>query len=347
MRFASQQLKSFGCCCQEALPVRRENRSLCRSNGPQPLPGLSTPVWMTSSSVNPLEVCLSLNFLYRSRVSTLAMWLLWTLRSGNSSSAEYFIFRRLWLFEKGMSDPTAVTGGERGEAYHWGLGRPPNRPRRAARHPGKVTLAVAPPVPFTPLLPHHLPREPGRRKEKLLHLHRPCPVLKRPSRRGRALPAPPGHRPGEGIHPRSRSAAVAAPGGPRRRLWGGGRGGRPGHRGGQGGGLCPAGTPGRAAGERGGSAMPSAGNRASSRRRRAGGGGGHGTRRAPARRRDGARRPPGPRSPGCSPPPPAPDLGAEEREASNKPLYNRRLPRGTWLGRAYVTTLLNTGLIWF
>lgn len=241
MRFASQQLKSFGCCCQEALPVRRENRSLCRSNGPQPLPGLSTPVWMTSSSVNPLEVCLSLNFLYRSRVSTLAMWLLWTLRSGNSSSAEYFIFRRLWLFEKGMSDPTAVTGGERGEAYHWGLGRPPNRPRRAARHPGKVTLAVAPPVPFTPLLPHHLPREPGRRKEKLLHLHRPCPVLKRPSRRGRALPAPPGHRPGEGIHPRSPSAAVAAPGGPRRRLWGGGRGGRPGHRGGQGGGSAPPG----------------------------------------------------------------------------------------------------------
>lgn len=92
--------------------------------------------------------------------------------------------------------------------------------------------------------------------------------------------------------------------------------------------------------------MPSAGNRASSRRRRAGGGQDTGP---AAPRPDGGMAPGALRARGApaAPPPPAPDLGAEEREASNKPLYNRRLPRGTWLGRAYVTTLLNTGLIWF
>lgn len=67
------------------------------------VPGLSTPVWMTSSTVKPLEVLLARSSAYSSGVSTLAMWLLWPLRSGNSSSAGKRSFSVLWLLEKGMA----------------------------------------------------------------------------------------------------------------------------------------------------------------------------------------------------------------------------------------------------
>lgn len=68
------------------------------------VPGLSTPVWMTSSRVNPLGVCLLLSRSYTAGVRTLAMWLLCLLRSGYSCSEVYFIFSSLCEFPKGMAD---------------------------------------------------------------------------------------------------------------------------------------------------------------------------------------------------------------------------------------------------
>lgn len=80
------------------------------------IPGLSTPVWMASSNVKPLGVHLARSSAYSSGVSTLAIWLLWLLRSGNSSSAGKRSFCVLWLLEKGMAAAAAAgCGEERGQ----------------------------------------------------------------------------------------------------------------------------------------------------------------------------------------------------------------------------------------
>lgn len=76
------------------------------------LPGLSTPVWMTSSRVNPLGVCLLLSRSYIAGVRTLAIWLLCLLRSGYSCSGVNFIFSWLCVLPKGMADPWAEDGGK-------------------------------------------------------------------------------------------------------------------------------------------------------------------------------------------------------------------------------------------
>lgn len=225
-----------------------------------PLPGLSTPVWMQSSRVNPLGVCLSLNFWYRSGVSTLAMWLLWAFRSGYSSSGLYFIFRRLWLFEKGMSDPTAVTRGERWEAYHGGLGSLRTARGNAGHLRGHLgsrstrafhIFAATPPSTST--------KKEGRKK--VLHLHQPCPVPTTPAAGAEVLPAP-GAPPGWGDAPKVARSGRCSAGRLRPRLWGRGGGRAAASRGV----LGPAGTPGRPAGERGGTAAPSVRGRTSSRR---------------------------------------------------------------------------------
>lgn len=73
---------------------------------------------MTSSSVKPLGVHLARSSAYSSGVSTLAMWLLWLLRSGNSSSAGKRSFSVLWLLEKGMAaEGCGRYGHQRGQAH--------------------------------------------------------------------------------------------------------------------------------------------------------------------------------------------------------------------------------------
>lgn len=67
------------------------------------VPGLSTPVWSASSTVKPLGVLLARSSARAVRVSTLAMWLLWPLRSGNSSSAGSAASACCQLLEKGMA----------------------------------------------------------------------------------------------------------------------------------------------------------------------------------------------------------------------------------------------------
>lgn len=186
----------------------------------------------------------------------------------------------------------------------------------------KVTLAHVPPAPFTPLRLHHLPQAPRRCKEsKFFTSSSPAPSP--PSR-------PQGHR-----FSRLRGAA-------RVRGRAQGRAEQPLHSGR---------TP-RGSGARGAAGPPPAGGCSAPPGPRAGR---QVNGAAPPHPRCAAapplaaegrgepeerRRPPRPRTLGCFP-------TGEGRAASNKPLHNRRLPQGTWTGRAYVTTLLNTGLIWF
>lgn len=208
-----------------------------------------------------------------------------------------------------MSDPTAVTRGERREAYHWGFGRPPSHPGES-RHPGKVTLAAVPPVPFTPLLLHHLPQKPGRREEKwkVLHLHQPCPVPKHPGRKGRGSPRPSGAPPGWRDAPKVARSGRGSTGQTPRRLWGGmvwGRGGGPVRRGARGSRSAP---PCRRAGRQVSGAAPRCPRRAvtpppAATGREWGAAGAGGTDPlSPGPTSDSARRrPPRPRCPGCSP----------------------------------------------
>lgn len=226
-----------------------------------------------------------------------------------------------------MADPTAVTRGERWEAYHWGLGSL-QIARGNARHPeghlGSHSTRAFHTFAATP--PSTCAKE-EKERNKSSSPPSPLPRPHHPRPQGQRFSRLPRHRPGEGTRPRSRGAAVAAPGRARARLRGGGNGRAAAGRGV----LGPAGTPGRPAGERGGTAAPSVCGRASSRRCRA----------------RGSREPTVPAPSVSAEPRLLPDRGGEERTASNKPLHNRRLPQGTWTGQVYVTTLLNTGLIWF
>lgn len=77
---------------------------------------------MASSNVKPLDVHLARSSAYSSGVSTLAIWLLWLLRSGNSSSAGKRSFCVLWLLEKGMA---AATGCKKAQGQRRSAHQPP------------------------------------------------------------------------------------------------------------------------------------------------------------------------------------------------------------------------------
>lgn len=59
-------------------------------------PGLSTPVWMHSSIVNPFGVTALFSLSYMSKVRQFAIWLLCWQRFGYSSSAGYITIAKLW-----------------------------------------------------------------------------------------------------------------------------------------------------------------------------------------------------------------------------------------------------------
>lgn len=77
---------------------------------------------MASSNVKPLDVHLARSSAYSSGVSTLAIWLLCLLRSGNSSSAGKRSFCVLWLLEKGMA---AATGCRKAQGQRRSAHQPP------------------------------------------------------------------------------------------------------------------------------------------------------------------------------------------------------------------------------
>ncbi|KAG7272631.1 hypothetical protein CRUP_033140, partial [Coryphaenoides rupestris] len=80
------------------------------------IPGLSTPVWMTSSTVKPLGVSLSRRLAYISGVRILAMWLLCLLRSGNSWTGSSLLRVLSSLGFRGNRSPT-VTAERRGSRF--------------------------------------------------------------------------------------------------------------------------------------------------------------------------------------------------------------------------------------
>ena len=62
------------------------------------LPGLSTPVWMALSTVNPDGVIFPRRELYKSKVKTWAIWLLCCSKFGRSDSASYLAVFMVGIF---------------------------------------------------------------------------------------------------------------------------------------------------------------------------------------------------------------------------------------------------------